>query len=119
MSALIVGFITGIVAVLVPGAVYVARVWKHATRHLEAANDFHLEAQRLIANAELLRSDEERVAELAFMAWGLERRLNAAVWELARLEREIKRTQRVPRLLWALAGVGAAVIVLALLRWVR
>lgn len=117
MSALIVGFATGIVAVLVPGVVYVARVWKHATRELKRASDLHLDAQRLFANAQTLKADEERVAELAFMAWGLERRFDAAVREIARLERELKRTQRVPRLLWALAGVGAAVIVLALLRF--
>jgi len=118
VSALIVGFITGLVAVLVPGVVFVARVLTHATRALKAANAKHLEAQRLFSNAQLLRSDEDRVAELAFMAWGYEQRFSAAVREIARIEREAQRARRVPRLLWALAGVGAAVIVLALLRWI-
>ena len=118
MSALLVGFVTGIVALLVPGVVFVAWALTHATRRLKAANDKHRDAQRLFANAQLLCSDEERVAELAFMAWRYEQGFGAAVREITRLEREAQRAQRVPRLLWALAGVGAAVIVLAALRWI-
>lgn len=116
MSASAAGLI--IACVLAPVSVFVAHVLTHATRALKQANEKHREAQRLFANAQLLRSDEDRVAELAFMAWGYEQRFNAAVREIARLEREAQRARRVPRLLWALAGVGAAVIVLALLRWI-
>lgn len=118
MSALIVGFVTGIVAVLVPGVVFVARVLTHATRKLEQANNKHLEAQRLFANAQTLKADEESSAALAFYTWAVEQKFMLACCDIARLEREAQRARRVPRLLWALAGVGAAVIVLALLRWI-
>lgn len=84
MRPLLVGFITGIAAVLVPGVMFVARVLTHATRTLEAANAKHLEAQRLFSNAQLLRSDEDRVAELAFMAWGYEQRFSASALPCAR-----------------------------------
>lgn len=116
MIDLLVGFITGLVAVLVPAVVFVARALTHATRSLKAANGKYSEAQRLFADANVLRSDEERVAELAFAAWAHERKFELAVQEIVRLEREIKRTQRVPRLLWALAAVGVAAIVLTVLR---
>ena len=122
MSALVVGFVTGVVAVLVPGVVFVPRVLTHATRALKEANAKHCEARQLFVNAQTLKADEDRVAELAFYTWALEQKFVLACREIERLQRdarrEARRTQRVPRLLWALAAVGAAVTVLAVLRWV-
>lgn len=115
---MILGLILGALAVLVPCLFYVARVLEHATKRLSEAVDLHERAQRLFENAKLLRSDEERVAELAFLAWSLERRCDAAVEAALRFKREAATARRVPRLLWALAGVGAAVIVLLGLRWI-
>lgn len=118
MKDLVVGFVTGMVAVLVPAVFVGARVLAHATRQLRAANAAHRETQRLFERAQLLRSDEDHVAELAFHAWTLERKLDVAVYELRARDRAARRALRVPRLLWALAGVGAAAIALVALRCV-
>jgi hypothetical protein len=115
---IVIAFIAGMLLVASPALAAVARVYASTNRALSKADEKYSEARRLFDNARTLRSDEERVAELAFYAWSLERRCDAAVHELARLEGAAARARRVPRLLWALAAVGAAAIVLVALRWV-
>ena len=60
--------------------------------------------------------NDEQVTDVVFYAYRLERKLDAAVREIARLEREAASHRRASTLVYALAAVGAASIVLVALR---
>lgn len=60
--------------------------------------------------------NDEQVTDIVFYAYRLERKLDAAVREIARLEREAASHHRASTLVYALAAVGVASIVLAVLR---
>ena len=90
-------FLAGAMLVAVPASGQMLRVYRHANATLDEALRKWAEMRQLFHNAQVLRSDEERVAELAFMAWGLEKRFDAAVREIARLEREAQRARSASR----------------------